>query len=233
MKEIRICTPARRRKLGIMVDDGNGGAIAADPNPISFDAGFRQERGERPGERSRLLSEQFHKPAPWRRRNGTRHRQRASHRSEIGRDVPVLCAGGPLFLPDVGVRTTRQATRIRFSAPVPVAYGKLQLTDSFSISAGKLPTLVGAELAFTPQNINIERGFCGGRSRCRAAACRRTMRADRCRSRCRGMTATIPMSGNTGLRAYLVRLQQREHVGLRCLFHTGTTAALPATRSTI
>jgi len=42
---------------------------------------------------------------------------------------------------------------------VPVAYGKVQLSDEFSVSAGKLPTLVGAELAFTPQNINIERGL--------------------------------------------------------------------------
>ncbi len=46
-----------------------------------------------------------------------------------------------------------------FLGPVPVAYAKLQLTDSFSVSAGKLPTLVGAELAFTPQNFNIERGL--------------------------------------------------------------------------
>ena len=42
---------------------------------------------------------------------------------------------------------------------VPLAYGKIQLDDNFSIEAGKLPTLIGAELGFTTQNINIERGL--------------------------------------------------------------------------
>ena len=42
---------------------------------------------------------------------------------------------------------------------VPIAYLKLQFTDGFSIQAGKLPTLVGAELPTTVQNINIERGL--------------------------------------------------------------------------
>jgi hypothetical protein len=43
--------------------------------------------------------------------------------------------------------------------PVPVAYGKLALSDAFSIQAGKLPTLIGAEYGFTFQNMNIERGL--------------------------------------------------------------------------
>ena len=42
---------------------------------------------------------------------------------------------------------------------IPVAYLKLQLSDSFSVQAGKLTTLVGAELPTTVQNINIERGL--------------------------------------------------------------------------
>ena len=43
--------------------------------------------------------------------------------------------------------------------PLPVAYAKLAPTDEFSIQAGKLPTLIGAEYAFTFQNMNIERGL--------------------------------------------------------------------------
>jgi hypothetical protein len=43
--------------------------------------------------------------------------------------------------------------------PFPVAYGKLAPTDEFSFMAGKLPTLIGAEYAFTFQNMNIERGL--------------------------------------------------------------------------
>jgi len=46
-----------------------------------------------------------------------------------------------------------------FFGPVPVAYGKIQPTEEFSIQAGKLPTLIGAEYAFTFQNMNIERGL--------------------------------------------------------------------------
>ena len=42
---------------------------------------------------------------------------------------------------------------------VPVAYVKLQPTANFSIMAGKLPTLIGAEYTFTFQNMNIARGL--------------------------------------------------------------------------
>src|SRR5205814_2264522 len=43
--------------------------------------------------------------------------------------------------------------------PLLVAYAKLAPSDEFSIQAGKLPTLIGAEYAFTFQNMNIERGL--------------------------------------------------------------------------
>jgi len=46
-----------------------------------------------------------------------------------------------------------------FFSVVPVAYAKIAPTDTFSISAGKLPTLIGAEGIFTYQNMNIERGL--------------------------------------------------------------------------
>jgi hypothetical protein len=43
--------------------------------------------------------------------------------------------------------------------PLPVAYIKIAPTDSFSIMAGNLPTLIGAEYTFTFENVNIERGL--------------------------------------------------------------------------
>jgi hypothetical protein len=43
--------------------------------------------------------------------------------------------------------------------PVPVTYGKLVATEELSLQFGKLPTLIGAEYAFTFQNMNIERGL--------------------------------------------------------------------------
>lgn len=42
---------------------------------------------------------------------------------------------------------------------VPVAYAKIVPNDSFSVEAGKLPTLIGAEYTFTFENMNIERGL--------------------------------------------------------------------------
>ena len=42
---------------------------------------------------------------------------------------------------------------------LPQAYIKLQPTAEFSIEAGKLPTLVGAEYTFSFENINVNRGL--------------------------------------------------------------------------
>lgn len=42
---------------------------------------------------------------------------------------------------------------------LPQAYIKIAPTDSFSIQAGKMPTLQGAEYTFTFQNWNIDRGL--------------------------------------------------------------------------
>jgi Putative beta-barrel porin-2, OmpL-like. bbp2 len=42
---------------------------------------------------------------------------------------------------------------------VPVAYAKIAPLDNFSISVGKLPTLVGDEYTFTFENMNIQRGL--------------------------------------------------------------------------
>lgn len=43
--------------------------------------------------------------------------------------------------------------------PVPVAYAKAVITPELSVTAGLLPTMVGAESTFTFQNVNIERGL--------------------------------------------------------------------------
>lgn len=43
--------------------------------------------------------------------------------------------------------------------PLPEAYVKLAPTGNFSIMAGKLPTLIGAEYTYTFENMNIERGL--------------------------------------------------------------------------
>jgi Putative beta-barrel porin-2, OmpL-like. bbp2 len=46
-----------------------------------------------------------------------------------------------------------------FYGSVPQAFLKIAPTSNFSIQAGKLPTLIGAEYTFTFENFNIERGL--------------------------------------------------------------------------
>ena len=46
-----------------------------------------------------------------------------------------------------------------FFGPLPEAYLKLAPTDTFSVSGGQLPSLIGDESTFTFQNMNIERGL--------------------------------------------------------------------------
>jgi hypothetical protein len=70
---------------------------------------------------------------------------------------------GAYSLPTLGFPYFRsdQAIGNYFSA-LPVAYGKIVPNEQFSISGGKLPTLIGAEYTFTFQNMNIERGLLWG-----------------------------------------------------------------------
>ncbi len=74
--------------------------------------------------------------------------------------VQFYAQAGAYSLPDLGVSYIR-ASKVtdQFYGPLPVAYIKLAPTDSFSIQAGKLPTLIGAEVTFDFEDMNIERGL--------------------------------------------------------------------------
>ncbi|KTD06490.1 hypothetical protein Lgra_3267 [Legionella gratiana] len=68
-------------------------------------------------------------------------------------------AGG-YSLPSLGTPYLRMDDTTRdFFGPVPVAFITLAPSDNFSIMAGKLFTLIGAENTFTFQNFNVERGL--------------------------------------------------------------------------
>jgi hypothetical protein len=70
---------------------------------------------------------------------------------------------GAYSLPALGTNyfiTQRASNALsNYFGPLPVAYGKVVVNDVFSVSAGKLPTLIGNEYTFTFQNMNIERGL--------------------------------------------------------------------------
>jgi hypothetical protein len=74
----------------------------------------------------------------------------------------VFVEPGIYSLPTLGLpykAVTDMPTSTKLFGGLPVAWGKIQPTDTFSIQGGKLPTLIGAEYMFTFQNMNIERGL--------------------------------------------------------------------------
>lgn len=74
--------------------------------------------------------------------------------------VQFFAEAGVYAQPSLGtayLRATHDTGRT--FGPVPVAYVKLAPTADFSVQAGKLPSLVGAESVFTFQNPNIDRGL--------------------------------------------------------------------------
>ncbi len=67
---------------------------------------------------------------------------------------------GVYSLPSLGtpyLRATR-ATDATYG-PLPQAFIKIAPTANFSVQAGKLPTLIGAEYTFTFENMNVDRGL--------------------------------------------------------------------------
>ena len=74
--------------------------------------------------------------------------------------VQFYVQGGSYSFPTLGVAYARSSTITdKTFGNIPVAFVKLAPTDNFSIQAGKLPTLIGTEYAFTFQNTNIQRGL--------------------------------------------------------------------------
>jgi hypothetical protein len=67
---------------------------------------------------------------------------------------------GVYSLPSLGAGYVTSGTATtNLYGPLPQAFIKIAPNSSFSIEAGKLPTLCGAEYTFTFENMNIERGL--------------------------------------------------------------------------
>lgn len=68
--------------------------------------------------------------------------------------------GGGYAIPQLGVANVGSIaqTDLLFT-PLPVAFGKIQINDAWSIQGGRMPTLIGSEAPFTFQNLNINRGL--------------------------------------------------------------------------
>jgi hypothetical protein len=74
--------------------------------------------------------------------------------------VQFFAQVGAYSLPDIGVPYLQASKATNaFYGPFPQGFLKLAPTDNFSIMAGNLPTLIGAEYTFSFENMNIERGL--------------------------------------------------------------------------
>ncbi len=73
--------------------------------------------------------------------------------------------GGGYAIPGLGVQNLSaiDQTDLLFT-PLPVAFGKIQINDAWSVQGGRMPTIIGSEAPFTFQNLNINRG-CSSRRR--------------------------------------------------------------------
>jgi hypothetical protein len=69
-------------------------------------------------------------------------------------------AFGAYTIPGLGapVYSAFDQTDLLYS-PVPIVFGKYVINDNWSIQGGRMPTLIGSELPFTFQNLNISRGL--------------------------------------------------------------------------
>ena len=134
------------------------GPLAANPNPMNFDAGPLGSvylTGAVSGLglwQNNKFPDQQHAQASL--SNGQVFLQKTEGLFQYYLDV------GAYTIPTLGAPYFSTATTVGdFYGPIPMAWAKIAPTDNFYIQGGKLPTLIGAENAFTFQNMNIERGL--------------------------------------------------------------------------
>jgi len=79
---------------------------------------------------------------------------------KIDGPVQFFIQAGNYTTPVIGAGYLRSShTTDDYYGQIPTAYVKLVPNDTFSIQAGKLPTLLGVEYTFTYENTNIQRGL--------------------------------------------------------------------------
>ena len=134
------------------------GPLAANPNPMSVDTGVFGTwyvTGAVTG--LGLLQDN---PIP-----GDRHRQTDLSNGQVfiqktSGQLQFFVQAGGYSLPALGTGYLSASKTVSgFYGLVPQAFVKYAPNDHFSVMAGKLPTLIGAEYTFTFENMNIERGL--------------------------------------------------------------------------
>ncbi len=73
--------------------------------------------------------------------------------------VQFFAQVGAYSLPSLGTAYLNAAKSNNLYGPLAQGFIKIVPSDSFSVQAGQLPTLIGAEYTFTFENANIQRGL--------------------------------------------------------------------------
>ncbi|MGC8536086.1 MAG: outer membrane beta-barrel protein [Rhizomicrobium sp.] len=141
------------------ISSASAGAITANPKPITMASGFGDilVSGQISGLAYTQSNASHAQPG-----DATANLDLSNALITVQKNSGFLqfyVQAGLYSFPTVGQPYEKASSQNSLLGPVPVAYAKLQFTDALSLEAGQLPTLVGAELGFTPQNINIERGL--------------------------------------------------------------------------
>jgi Putative beta-barrel porin-2, OmpL-like. bbp2 len=146
-----------------MATPAMGGPITANPNPYSIDLGPILGKTYVTGAITGMGYVQNNSTTggtPAHRDSGADLTNGMAEIQKIDGFFQYFIQAGAYSFPVIGQAYTDAAhTTTNNFGPLPQAYVKLAPTDSFSIQAGKLATLIGQELPFTYENLNIQRGL--------------------------------------------------------------------------
>ncbi len=134
------------------------GPLAANPNPMSIDTGVFGTWYVTGAVTGLAVAQDNAIPGDRRRQtdlgNGQVFIQKTSG------PLQFFVQAGGYSLPSLGAGYLSASKTVSgFYGLVPQAFVKYVPNDHFSVMAGKMPTLIGAEYTFTFENMNIERGL--------------------------------------------------------------------------
>lgn len=142
-----------------MTTPGMAGPLKANPNPASFDAGFLGKKVYVTGVASGIGQWQNSIYPGDRRYQADVSNAQVFIQKTDGVIQYFLQVGG-YSIPDIGVSYIRSGDATRgYYGMFPQGFLKIVPTKNFSVLAGKLPTLIGAEYTFSFENMNIQRGL--------------------------------------------------------------------------
>jgi hypothetical protein len=79
--------------------------------------------------------------------------------SKSAEPLSFTLIGGAYAVPGAGLGLSKTSQSTDLFSPIPVAYVEYSPMKGLSVQAGKLPTIIGYESAFTYQNNYIQRGL--------------------------------------------------------------------------